>query len=262
MHVNKVFIFQGEFQDIPVERSDYKGESDLNLTAEDEDTEENKKQPISTIVISLIDEFSDMTQENDSSSWNIYNEYLIKEFVDTYKVFRNDAVRRSEAEMIWANLGFSFEYPYTFFRDFQKVYNGHNEAHNHAMFAKLLLHSIKERKLDVPHNISLRSSIDLLLNFLQFQISNTSGDVDLTDKIIQVDGTSDISKTVPKCLGNLDCSQSYLFHALSLFRGFNEVFPSFYHHPLCDYRGSNYCVLCLIRSFTYRINDMRLSYLC
>ena len=61
MHVNKVFIFQGEFQDIPVERSDYKGESDLNLTAEDEDTEENKKQPISTIVISLIDEFSDMT---------------------------------------------------------------------------------------------------------------------------------------------------------------------------------------------------------
>ena len=51
-----------------MERSEDNVENSLNLTAEDNNTEENKKQPISSAVISLINESTDMTPENKEQS--------------------------------------------------------------------------------------------------------------------------------------------------------------------------------------------------
>ena len=61
----------------------------------------------------------------------------------------------------------------------------------------------------------------------------------------------------------MDCEDELLFHQATLFRGFHRVWQNFSTHNLCDYRtkmtNGMHCLLCLIRSFTLRINDMRLN---
>ena len=50
---------------------------------------------------------------------------------------------------------------------------------------------------------------------------------------------------------------------MTLFRGFEELWPNFEYHNLCECKENqtfvNFCAFCLLRSFCYRVNDMRLS---
>ena len=78
-----------------------------------------------------------------------------------------------------------------------------------------------------------------------------------------MDGNADLPQDIPKCLGNLDCPDASLFHAITIFRGMQDIWPIFQDHTLCDHREQQsveiFCAFCLIRSFSYRVNDMNLS---
>ena len=93
--------------------------------------------------------------------------------------------------------------------------------------------------------------------------------VDYETVIGQLDGIYDeldISDNVniPFCLGTVDCEDNVLFHLSNLFRGFSEIWRNFQTHPLCDHKRSSssdktYCTLCLVRSFSKRVNEVKTS---
>ena len=41
--------------------------------------------------------------------------------------------------------------------------------------------------------------------------------------IAQLDGNADLPQDIPKCLGNLDCPDASLFHAITIFRGMDNI---------------------------------------
>ena len=85
------------------------------------------------------------------------------------------------------------------------------------------------------------------------------------DRLMQVDGIfdnsmSDISLHVPDTLGQLDCDAD-LFEFLTLCRGLDNILPMFKSHALCDHKIHSQldssCFLCLLRSFIFRINNIK-----
>ena len=212
----------------------------------------------SKVKISIFNDINTCFPQNGGSSWNQYNEYLVNDMLQKQDISISKAECLADLEMFWPALGYSFENLYLSFREYQGLSYKHNAEDG---FGKLIYDTAILNKHLIKDGISLKLSTNNLLNFLQ--LSQGSKSNEYSETFLQVDGTLDPSQDVPKCLGNLDCDNTSLFHAVTLFRGFEELWPSFEYHNLCECKENqtfvNFCAFCLLRSFCYRVNDMRLS---
>ena len=88
-------------------------------------------------------------------------------------------------------------------------------------------------------------------------------------KLLQLDGNIDLSSDsdtceeksavdLPKEVGLLSCIDEDLFHILTLCRGFEVIWPQYEDHKICDNKKTEaMCMMCLVRSFTLRINHLK-----
>ena len=214
--------------------------------------------------ISILNDINTGFPQNGGSSWNQYNDYLVNDVLQKQDIPIGKAEFLADLEMFWPALGYSFEHLYLSFREYQGPTYKHNSEEDFMIrfgFGKLLYEAAILNKHLINDGVSLQLSTNHLLNFLQLCMSRNSDEY--VKHILQVDGTLDLGQDVPKCLGNLDCDNTFLFHAVTIFRGFEELWPCFEYHNLCECKENqtivNFCAFCLLRSFCFRVNDMRLS---
>ena len=86
--------------------------------------------------------------------------------------------------------------------------------------------------------------------------------------IHQLDGVADVSFSdsrdesfVERTIGRLDCADETINKTLTLLRGFESIWPFFNEHKICkhtdQFKQSGSCILCLLRSFNLRINNVK-----
>ena len=201
--------------------------------------------------ISILNDINTGFPQNGGSSWNQYNDYLINDVLQKQDISIGKAEFLADLEMFWPALGYSFEHLYLSFREYQGPTYKHNSEDGFMIrfgFGKLLYEAANLNKHLIKDGVSLKLSTNNLLNFLQLCMGRDSEE--FIENILQVDGTLDHSQDVPKCLGNLDCDNTSLFHAVTIFRGFEELWPCFEYHNLCECKESqtfaNFCAFCLL----------------
>ena len=80
----------------------------------------------------------------------------------------------------------------------------------------------------------------------------------------QIDDLSDMdehSDVILANFGHIECSEVSLFRALTILRGLESYLGNFSDHELCKHTlhggKTGPCTLCLLRSFVYRINNLK-----
>ena len=169
----------------------------------------------------------------------------------------NDAQVKAQILLYWPKLGFSYEDVHQLY--IQSITTSHL---NYEEVGKMLWEIADEHRAEFKLTGSISQSVNSLLTFIELQVWKEK----TSSTLSQIDGGNDSEedlRSVPPCLGNLECSDENLFHIATILRGFECVWAKCSNHDLCVHtkKTSNgrSCYLCLSRSFTYRVNDMRLK---
>ena len=196
----------------------------------------------------------------EKSSWQFYHDHLVELLINKHQIADNKSLSQADCSNFWAHIGFTYEDLFNLFqcnRDYETLGNK-------------LWCCLNERRSKLHATISLSWAINALLTFLEYNAKmmtypELEGHLQrcTSPTLNQLDGIddSDIENPyIPPCLGNIDSIDEQLFHIATLFRGID--WSIFHSHDLCDYKlnvnSSKSCLLCLVRSYSVRLNDMRL----
>ena len=264
--------------EIPTQRFDNPEVSKSSEALTSQHPDNSKRQPQHQTIISLIEEkgvesendievdTDKMEMESFKSSWNIYTDQLTNLLMAKEEISTNDAQVKAQNMLFWPNIGFYYADVHQLY--FQSI---RTSDMSYKKVGNILWDIANDQRAELKFTGSISQSVNSLLTFIELQVwkevnLNFNTNNETSETLSQVDGGNDSEedlKSIPPCLGNLECSDENLYHIATLFRGFECVWAKCCNHDLCDHTKKNSngrtCYLCLSRSFTYRVNDMRLK---